>query len=88
MSSSVNDSEKLRDKMSDDDRSTIVDALTDTKDWLNANDEAEADEFEEKLKELQSICDPIIKKIYGSMGGGNADGGEGDDDDEFEEEDL
>lgn len=87
MTSSVDDSEKLRDKISDDDRSSIKDAITDTQDWLNANGDAEAEEFDEKLKELQAVCDPVIKKVYAGMGG-KSEGGEDDDEDEFEEEDL
>ena len=29
-------------------------------DWLNANGEAEKEDLDEKLRELQAICDPII----------------------------
>jgi len=50
---------------------------------LNANADAEKDDFEDKLKEVQSICDPIISKVYQSAGG---QGGYYPDDDEFEED--
>ena len=83
MKNSVEDKDKLADKLSDDDKSTIKDALTDASDWLNANSDAEKDDFEDKLKELQSVCDPIISAVYQKMGGqGRAD----DDDEEFEED--
>ena len=66
MKNSVDDKDKLADKISEDDKSTIKDALTDASDWLNANSDAEKDDFEDKLKELQRVCDPIISAVYQS----------------------
>jgi len=34
-----------------------------------ANDEAEKDEYEEHFRSLQSVCDPIIAKVYQEAGG-------------------
>jgi heat shock protein 5 len=81
MKSSVEDKDKLAEKLEEEDKSTIKDALTDAQDWLNANVDAEKDEFEDKLKELQTVCDPIISKVYQSAGGqgynsGSSDGGD------------
>lgn len=64
MKSSIEDKDKLKEKLEEEEKSTIADALTDSQDWLNANSDAEKDEFEDKLKELQAVCDPIIKKFY------------------------
>ena len=83
MKNSIEDKDKLADKLADDDKSTIKDAITDASDWLNANSDAEKDEFEDKLKELQSVCDPIISKIYQGMGG---QGGVADEDEDFSED--
>jgi len=69
MKNSIDDKEKLAEKLEADDKSTIKDAITDASDWLNANGDAEKDDFEEKLKELQAICDPIISKVYQGAGG-------------------
>jgi heat shock protein 5 len=52
MKNSVDDKDKLAEKISADEKSKIKDALTDASDWLNANSDAEKDDFEEKLKEL------------------------------------
>ena len=52
MKNSIEDKDKLADKLEADDLSTIKDAVTDASDWLNANSDAEKDDFEEKLKEL------------------------------------
>merc|ERR1712151_384187 len=64
MKNSVEDKQKLAEKLSEEDKQKIQDGLTDAQDWLNANQDAEKDEFEDKLKELQAICDPIIQKVY------------------------
>jgi heat shock protein 5 len=86
MKNSIEDKQKLAEKLSDEDKGSIKDALTDAQDWLNANADAEKDEFEDKLKELQAVCDPIISKVYQSMGGqGGAEGGEAEDED-FDED--
>lgn len=37
--------------------------------WLDANTLAEKDEFEDKRKELENICNPIITKLYQASGG-------------------
>jgi len=64
MRNTIEDKAKLAEKVSDDDKQTIQDALTDAQDWLNSNEDAEKEELEGKIKELQSICDPIISQVY------------------------
>merc|ERR1711998_605762 len=84
MKNSVEDKQKLADKISEEDKSAILDAITDSQDWLNANMDAEKDDLEDKLKELQAVCDPVIQKLYQGMGGqGQADY---DDDEDFNED--
>merc|ERR1719367_1527344 len=69
MRNTIEDKDKLAEKLSEDDKSTIQDGLTEAEDWLNSNGEdAEKDAIEEQMKELQSICDPIIASIYNSQG--------------------
>ena len=64
MSKTVNES--LKDKLESDDKATIEEALTDARDWYNSNeDTASKDDFEEHMKDLQRVCDPIIASIYG-----------------------
>jgi heat shock protein 5 len=84
MRNTIEDKEKLADKIDADDKSKISDALTEAQDWLNSNDDAEKDDFEEHLKELQRVCDPIIGKVY-ENNGGQGQGGSSYDDEEFED---
>jgi heat shock protein 5 len=81
MRNTIEDPEKLADKLSEDDKETIADALNESQDWLNSNEDADRDGYEEQLKELQRICDPIIGQVYQQQGG---QGGEWDDE-EFED---
>jgi len=65
MRNTIEDKDKLAEKLLDEDKTTISEAISEVEDWLNSNEDAEKDELEEQMKELQSICDPIIAKIYG-----------------------
>lgn len=84
MRTTIEDKDRLADKLDEDDKSSIADALTEAEDWLNSNEEASKDDFEENMKDLQRVCDPIIASIYQTQGG---QGGSYDEDDE-EYEDL
>ncbi len=64
MKNQIEDKEKLGTKLSEEDQSTIKDALKDTQNWMSANTNAEKEDYEEELKELEAICNPIIQKAY------------------------
>merc|ERR1712000_664726 len=61
--------EKMKDKISDDDRKAIDDKCDEAIKWLDANQLAEVEEFNEKQKEVEAVCNPIITKLYGAAGG-------------------
>jgi len=82
MRNTIEDKEKLADKIESDDKSKIKEALTDAQDWLTSHDEADKEDYESQLKDLQSICDPIIAKVYKTQGGQGAE------EDEEDHEDL
>lgn len=53
MRNTIEDKEKLADKIEDEDKTKIKDALSEAQDWLNANtDTADKDELADHLKEL------------------------------------
>ncbi len=75
MKNTVEDKEKgIGSKLADDEKETITNALKEAQDWLSANQEAEKDEYDTHLKDLQKICDPIIGKFYQQSGGANQGG--------------
>merc|ERR1712139_428179 len=65
--------EKLKDKISEDDRKKINDKCDEAIKWLDANQLAEVEEFSDKQKEVEGVCNPIITKLY--QAGGGAPGG-------------
>ena len=72
MRNTIEDKDKLTEKLSEDDKSKIKDSLAEAEDWLNSNGEdANKDAIEEHMKELKSICDPIIATVYNSQGSQN-----------------
>ncbi|AQL07641.1 Heat shock 70 kDa protein 5 [Zea mays] len=64
--------EKIASKLPADDKKKIEDTIEDAIKWLDGNQLAEAEEFEDKMKELESICNPIISQMY--QGGAGAAG--------------
>jgi len=61
------------EKISSEDKEAISEALKDGKSWLKSNKDASADEVQEKKKEIEEICAPIIEGFYGSKSGGGDD---------------
>eukprot|EP00249_Psilotum_nudum_P017242 c26230_g1_i1 orf=155-2158(+) len=68
MKNTINDKDKLADKVELDDKEKIETALKEALDWLDDNQGAEKEDFEEKLKEVEGVCNPIITKVYQSSG--------------------
>merc|ERR1712063_167598 len=56
--------EKLKSQISEDDKKAIEDKVTETINWLDANQSSEKEEFESKQKELEGVANPILQKMY------------------------
>jgi len=82
LKNSINDT--LKDKLTDDESSTLTTAVDNGLDWLEDHPAAEKDEYDEQQKEVEQIANPILKRAYEA---GVAANGGGDDDD-FMGEDL
>ncbi|CAJ1030279.1 putative Hsp70 protein/MreB/Mbl protein [Leishmania shawi] len=57
-------------KLEESDRAALNSAIDAALEWLNSNQEASKEEYEHRQKELESTCNPIMTKMYQSMGGG------------------
>merc|ERR1711972_1245139 len=68
MKSTIKD-EKLKDKIGESDKEAITKKCDETIKWLDANQLAEVDEFQDKQKEVEGVCNPIITKLYQQAGG-------------------
>jgi len=64
MKNSVGDDDKLANKLASEDKLAVEEAIKETLDWLDDNQNAEKEEYEEKLKEIEAICNPIVSKVY------------------------
>jgi len=72
----INDEEKIKDKLTDEDKETLEDLVKSTTEWIDENPSAEKEEFDEKQKEVENIANPIMRNMYaGGAGGGDEDTG-------------
>jgi L1 cell adhesion molecule like protein len=62
--------EKLKEKVPEDDRKKIEDKVDEILKWLDENQDAEKESFEEKQKELEGIANPILVAAQGGAGAG------------------
>ena len=78
MKSTIED-ENIKGKISNEDRSAIKEKCEEAIRWLDGNQTAEKDEYDDKLAEVESVCKPIVTKLYGSnpAGGSNMPNGSG-----------
>merc|ERR1712032_1549223 len=65
---STMDDDKLKDKISDDDKALVVNKAKEVLDWLDNNQQADKEEYDDKQKELEKVCNPVITKLYQAGG--------------------
>lgn len=61
--------DKIKDKIPEDERTRVLEKCKEVIDWLDKNQTAEKEEFEREQKDLESICMPIVTKLYQQGGG-------------------
>lgn len=89
MKNQVSEKDKLADKLESDEKEKIETAVKEALEWLDDNQSAEKEEYEEKLKEVEAVCNPIITAVYqrsGGAPGGEGASGEGEDEDDSHDE--
>jgi len=69
--------DKTKEKVSASDKATIEEAVKEVNNWIDRNESASVSDFEDKLKEIEGKCQPIMMKIYQAGGGPAGAGGEG-----------
>ncbi|XP_068605490.1 heat shock 70 kDa protein 1 [Brachionichthys hirsutus] len=67
--------DKLKDKISEEDKRKVTEKCDETIRWLESNQLAEKEEYQHQQKELETVCNPIITQLY--QGGGPAGGAGG-----------
>eukprot|EP00898_Chlorokybus_atmophyticus_P007232 jgi/Chlat1/750/Chrsp104S08608 len=69
--------EKVASKLDAADKEKMEKEVEAAIDWLEHNQLAEKDEFDDKLKELENLCNPIIARMYQAGGAAPDMGGAG-----------
>ncbi|XP_051226313.1 heat shock 70 kDa protein BIP5 [Lolium perenne] len=57
-------------RMDGDDKEKVEEAVREASEWLDASLNAEKEDFVEKLKELEDVCNPVFAAAYEKSGGG------------------
>jgi len=84
----VKDKEKLGGKLSEEDTTTVMEAVDEGIEWLDENQEADPEEFKEQKKAVEDIVTPIISALYKDGGGPGGDDEDEDDEDEDDHDEL
>ncbi|XP_009766974.1 luminal-binding protein 5-like [Nicotiana tabacum] len=76
-------SDKLAEKIDSDDKEKIESALKEAMDWMDDNQNAEKEDYDEKMKELEDVCNPVIRQAYEKSSGSSANSA--DDEESYDE---
>ncbi|CAL8101940.1 unnamed protein product [Calicophoron daubneyi] len=60
----LNEKDKIKGKISDEELKTAEKACQETIDWLEKNSQAETEEIREQTKKLEGVLTPITSKLY------------------------
>jgi len=60
---------KVEEKLSAEDKETLTGAIDKTVAWIDENQTATKEEYEAEQKQLESVANPVMMKIYGAEGG-------------------
>ncbi|WOG90882.1 hypothetical protein DCAR_0310128 [Daucus carota subsp. sativus] len=85
MKNQINDKDKLADKLESAEKEKIEEALKEALEWLDDNQSGEKEDYDEKLREVEAVCNPIITTVY-QRSGGTSGAGEADDDSDDHDE--
>lgn len=82
MKNQVKDKDKLADRLEGHEKEKVEAAVEAALEWLDENQDAETEEYREKLKEVEAVCNPVITSVYQRTGAGT----DGEDDDDSSDE--
>merc|ERR1712072_355388 len=77
MKNTVTDQKKLGEKISEEDKKTVLDAVEEGIKWVDASVDADEEAFKTKQKDIEGVCNPIISKLYAAGGAPPGEGGAG-----------
>jgi len=66
--------DKFKEAVSEEELASVTGKIDEVMQWLETAENAEKEEFDSMQKDMESICNPIISKMY-AAGGGAPEGG-------------
>merc|ERR1712153_29081 len=85
LKNTLEDDEKgVSDNISPEDKKELQDMIDETLDWMDENPEADKEDYDEKMKEVEQVSNPIMRNVYA----GGAGGGEDEDAGDFGDDEL
>lgn len=72
----------MGDKIDMDSKNKVEEAVREVNEWLDGNPDSDKEQYVEKLKELEDVCNPVFAEVY-QRSGAEDDGAEEDDHDEL-----
>lgn len=70
--------QNVQGKISESDKQTILNKVTEVESWISSSQNAETAEYEAKQKDLERVFNPIISRVYQGNPGAAAGAGCGD----------
>ncbi|PWA62552.1 hypothetical protein CTI12_AA360100 [Artemisia annua] len=64
MKNQVSDKDKLADKLEADEKEKIEAATKEALEWFDENRPAEKEDYDETIKEVEAVCNPIITAVF------------------------
>merc|ERR1719253_1351051 len=85
LKNTLDDEEKgIADKIDESEKNELVSVIDEALDWLEENPEADKEDYDEKMKEVEQVANPIMRNVYA----GGAGGGEDEDAGDFGDDEL
>lgn len=90
LKNTLEDEEKgIAGKIEPSEKDALVSLIDESLDWLDENQDEDAEAYKEKQKEVEAVSNPIMRKVYGSTGAGAGASGDSEDGDfDFNDEEL
>jgi endoplasmic reticulum chaperone BiP len=82
------DDEEKSASISASDKKELQDIVDETLDWMESNPESDKEDYNEKLKEVEQVANPIMRNMYSGGAGGGGAGGGGEDAGDFGDDEL
>merc|ERR1711935_840230 len=82
LKNTLDDDEKgISDNISAEDKKELQDMIDETLDWMDENPEADKEDYDDKMKEVEQVANPIMRNVYAGAGSdGDEDAGDFGDD--------